>query len=73
MVLGADRIARMLLGLEAKFGHPFTYAHAEINGEPAIVQYVGGRVFGVTFCDTDGERIRAMYRVLDPDKLTRVP
>jgi RNA polymerase sigma-70 factor (ECF subfamily) len=72
VVRGADRIARMLIGIEAKFAHPFTYRLARLNGEPAVVQYLRGRVFAATFCDTDGERISAMYRVMNPDKLTRV-
>jgi RNA polymerase sigma-70 factor (ECF subfamily) len=35
--------------------------------------YRDGRPLGVTYCDTDGERITAFYRVLNPDKLREVP
>ena len=38
----------------------------------ALVSYYDNRVFAVTFCQTDGDRIVALYRVLNPDKLTRV-
>ncbi len=69
VVRGADRITRLLRGVDAKFGHPFTYRIAVLNGGPALVQYVGGRVFSASFIETDGERITAMYRVLNPDKL----
>lgn len=69
VVRGADRIARMLLGIEAKYGHPFTYRMATLNGETAVVHYLGGRVFAATFCETDGERITALYRVMNPEKL----
>jgi RNA polymerase sigma-70 factor (ECF subfamily) len=72
VVRGADRIARMLLGIEKKYARPFTYRLARLNGEPAVVQYVRGRVFGATFCETDGERVTAMYRVMNPEKLTHV-
>ena len=72
VVRGADRIARMLLGIEAKYAHPFRYRMATLNGEPAVVQYVQGRVFAATFCETDGERITALYRVMNPEKLRLV-
>ncbi|HET7457459.1 MAG TPA: RNA polymerase sigma factor SigJ [Gemmatimonadaceae bacterium] len=72
VVRGADRIARMLLGIEAKYARPFTYRLARLNGEPAVVQYVGDRVFAATFCETDGERLTALYRVMNPEKLRLV-
>ena len=56
VVRGADRIVRMLLGIEAKYGHPFTYRMASLNGETAVVHYLGDRVFAATFCQSDGER-----------------
>jgi hypothetical protein len=31
-----------------------------------------GRVYAATFCQTDGERISAVYRVLNPEKLAHV-
>jgi RNA polymerase sigma-70 factor, ECF subfamily len=69
MVHGADRVARMLLGIEAKYGHPFTYRIGVLNGGPALIQYLAGSVFSASFIETDGARITAMYRVLNPDKL----
>jgi RNA polymerase sigma-70 factor (ECF subfamily) len=62
----------MLLGIEAKYARPFTYRLARLNGEPAVVQYVGDRVFAATFCETDGERLTALYRVMNPEKLRLV-
>ena len=35
-------------------------------------EYVSGHVVATTFCETDGERVRAMYRVMNPEKLTHV-
>jgi hypothetical protein len=43
-----------------------------LNGELAVLEYAGGRVFAATFCEPDGDRIAAMYRVLNPEKLTHV-
>jgi RNA polymerase sigma-70 factor (ECF subfamily) len=72
VIRGAERIARMLLTIEAKYERPFEYRIARLNGEPALVQYLQGRVFSVTFFETDGEQIAAVYRVLNPDKLRYV-
>jgi RNA polymerase sigma-70 factor (ECF subfamily) len=72
MVRGSERIARMLLGIETKYGRPFAYKVMRVNGEPAMVSLYGGRVAMVTFADFDGDRMRAMYRVMNPDKLTRI-
>jgi RNA polymerase sigma-70 factor (ECF subfamily) len=41
-----------------------------VNGEPALAMYRDGELFAINFCETDGERITAMYRVMNPDKLT---
>jgi RNA polymerase sigma-70 factor (ECF subfamily) len=73
IVEGSDRIARLLLGVEAKGAHPFVYRLETLNGEPALISYYNGNVFAATFCQTDGERITALYRVMNPDKLTQVP
>lgn len=69
VVRGANRITRMLLSIEAKYGRPFVYAIESVNGEPALVSYLRGSVFAVTFCELDNDRVRALYRVMNPDKL----
>lgn len=72
IIAGVDRVVRLLLGIERKHGHPFGYRLAELNGEPALVQELAGGVFSATFVATDGDRILAMYRVMNPDKLGEV-
>ena len=70
---GSDAIARLLLNIERKFARPFTYRIGHMNGEPALIMYTkDGKPFGVTYVETDGERILAMYRVLNPEKLGEV-
>jgi RNA polymerase sigma-70 factor (ECF subfamily) len=72
ILVGNARIARMLLKFETKFEHPFTYSFKHLNGEIALMMHEHGKLFGVTFCETDGERIVAMYRVMNPDKLAHL-
>ena len=72
VLLGGERIARMLSKLAGKYGKESTYRVVRLNGEPAVLEYLSGRLFAATFCETDGERLSAMYRVLNPEKLTHV-
>ena len=69
---GPERIARFLLGLRRKHGDRVKYEIVELNGQPAIVSYYRGAVAATTSFDTDGRRILAVYRVLNPDKLRRL-
>jgi RNA polymerase sigma-70 factor, ECF subfamily len=68
-LLGAERIARAQLKIAEKYRGRFTYRAAQLNGEPALLQYDGGKLFAAVFCETDGARIIAMYSVLNPEKL----
>jgi len=69
VIAGRDQIARMLMKFEEKFAHLFTYRFGHMNGEPVLITETNGRPFGVTYCQTDGQRILALYRVMNPEKL----
>jgi RNA polymerase sigma-70 factor (ECF subfamily) len=66
---GALKIARFLLGIESKWRQVTRHAVQWINGEPAIVTYVGDQLYYTTSVASDGERLTAFYRVLNPEKL----
>ena len=72
VVLGADRIVRLWLGIERKWRAVVYHRIGWINGEPALVTYAGDRLVCTTSIETDGERLTAFYRVLNPDKLRHV-
>jgi RNA polymerase sigma-70 factor (ECF subfamily) len=72
VVRGADRVARLALGIARKLRPAIVHRLTWLNGEPAMVQYRHGRLHAATFCDVDGDRIVAMYWVINPEKLTRV-
>ena len=69
VVRGASRVVRLLLGLERKGRGMVRHEVAWINGEPAVATYVGDRLVFTTSVDSDGERLIAFYRVLNPEKL----
>jgi RNA polymerase sigma-70 factor (ECF subfamily) len=68
IVHGALRIVRLVLGLEHKYG-PLEHTLTWLNGEPAIATSIKGRLVFTTSVETDGERLLAFYRVLNPEKL----
>ncbi len=72
VIRGESRIVRFLLGLQSKWMDRVRHEKAWVNGEPAVLTFAAGRLFAVTTIDTDGERVRAFYRVLNPDKLGRL-
>jgi RNA polymerase sigma-70 factor (ECF subfamily) len=69
VVHGSDRIVRLVRGFERKGGGQVRHEIAWINGEAAIASYVGNRLLFVTAVASDGKRITAFYRVLNPEKL----
>lgn len=78
---GRDRVVPFLLGTERKAAGRLAHRRAWLNGGPAVVSdaCLPGAP-PVPFCATtfafartgDGARIRAVSRVLDPDKLRRL-
>jgi RNA polymerase sigma-70 factor (ECF subfamily) len=72
-IRGADRVARFILGLLGKVPPDFTFEISEINGQPAIVSYMGGKPYNVTMFDISNGRVQAINAVINPDKLRRIP
>jgi len=71
-IVGQDRVARMLLALERKYGDQVQNRITHVNGDPAVAVFHGEQLAHVTAIATDGERITAFFRVLNPDKLGHV-
>ena len=69
---GPERIARFVLGIEHKYRGLVTHEIIELNGQPAIGSYRDGVIRYATLFDTDGDRILAVYRILNPDKLAHL-
>jgi RNA polymerase sigma-70 factor (ECF subfamily) len=70
-IVGNDRIARLVIGLREKFWAPGrTLEAATVNGEPGLRIRDGNRLTATMSIATDGERIFAVYAVVNPDKLS---
>ncbi len=74
---GAGRIAELLVGFErtgrvqlARRGAPApTYEVAWLNGEPAALTFLAGKLVFATVLHLHGDRIAGLYRVMNPAKL----
>ncbi len=71
-IAGADRIVRLLLGLRQKLHGTFAQRLVWLNGQPSVLTFRDGALFDATTMEVDGGRIRAIYRVLNPDKLAHL-
>ena len=70
-IVGADRIARLVIGLREKFWAPDRAVEvATVNGETGLCFRDGNRLAATMSIVTDGERIVAVYAVVNPDKLS---
>ena len=70
---GAEKVARAALGgFQRLPKRPSGYV-LQINGENALAGYIDGKPFSVITLDTEDGRIRAIYVVSNPDKLTHLP
>jgi RNA polymerase sigma-70 factor (ECF subfamily) len=69
-IIGAERIARLVIGLRQKFWtNGRRLEISTINGEAGLSLRDGERLIATMSIATDGERIDAVYAVVNPDKL----
>lgn len=74
VVRGVDNVARGTVGSFQKL-LPKDLVHrlAFINGEPGIISYLDGKPFSVLTIEAGEERIRTIYVLTNPEKLSRLP
>ena len=70
-IVGADRIARLVIGLREKFwtGNR-RFEFISINGETGLALRDGDQLVSVMSVVTDGQHIHDVYAVVNPDKLS---
>jgi RNA polymerase sigma-70 factor (ECF subfamily) len=69
VVEGADRVARLVIGVNRKWPAEATWAPAMLNGALTALGTVAGEPFATMTLATDGERITALFLLRNPDKL----
>ena len=70
-VRGADRVARLILGIMRKTDTLRTYqpVFADVNGKPGLLFVVGAAVELAVAIETHAGRIQGLWGVANPDKL----
>ncbi|AYF96974.1 RNA polymerase sigma-70 factor [Protaetiibacter intestinalis] len=68
-VIGADRLARLLVGGMAKAGGLVVATAAWVNGQPALRLELDGRLVGVASLTIAGGRVAMVHSIANPDKL----
>ena len=71
-VRGASRVARFLANVSAKMPESYALRMLSANGEPTLFIEVDGAPFMTMTVSTDADRVRAIYVVLNPDKLAHI-
>lgn len=71
-IYGADRIIRFYLGILSKMPKDITHAMTTVNGDPGIILYWGNQVYSVISFQFDGDKLRNIYSVSNPDKLAHI-
>ena len=71
-IIGAEKVARFIVGGLAKTDATLTVGPTVVNGNPALVLHVDGELDGVIAVRVEDAHITGLYYVRNPEKLTRV-
>ena len=72
-IQGAEKVARLFIGLASKMPAGFSLRLAQVNGQLGMIIYDGSRPYGVFTADVAEGKIYAIRIVVNPEKLRRVP
>ncbi|MFE7744690.1 RNA polymerase sigma-70 factor [Nocardia sp. NPDC057455] len=71
-VIGADKVARFIVGGLTKRGVTLTIEPTAVNGGPALALHVDGELDGVIALRVEDAFITGLYYVRNPQKLTHI-
>ncbi|MGW7007342.1 RNA polymerase sigma-70 factor [Streptomyces sp. NPDC054933] len=71
-IIGADKVARYIVGGTGKTKATLTLDPTVVNGSPALVVRLDGEIDGIMAFRVEDDRITGLYYVRNPEKLTRV-
>jgi RNA polymerase sigma-70 factor, ECF subfamily len=69
-IRGSAKIGRFYAGIARKAGKTTWWAPCRVNGRPGYVSAFGAGLVQATALDVEAEGVVAIYRMLNPDKLT---
>jgi RNA polymerase sigma-70 factor (ECF subfamily) len=71
-VVGGAAVARFVIAVTRTLPQEATVEEVELNGLPALLFSAGGHPIVAIMLDTDGERIRSVFAVANPEKLRAI-
>lgn len=71
-VVGAKKVGNLLRAGVTRFGSEMTIEPVEVNGHPALLTRIGGRLDGILTLRVDDGLVTGLYYVRNPEKLSRV-
>jgi RNA polymerase sigma-70 factor, ECF subfamily len=71
-MVGSLTVARFVIGITQKLPPDATVEEIELNGAPGLVAKANGHTVVAIMIDTDGERIRSIFAISNPDKLDAI-
>jgi RNA polymerase sigma-70 factor (ECF subfamily) len=69
---GSDKVARSIIGALSRAPEDTTVEVIEANGLPALLMRIKGQIFSVLTLEVEGDVIRAVRSVANPDKLAHL-
>ncbi|MGH1563205.1 RNA polymerase sigma-70 factor [Mumia sp. DW29H23] len=71
-IVGADKVARLFGAGLARVGAAMSVDPAQVNGWPALIARLDGKLDGVLAVRVEGGLVTELYYVRNPEKLTRL-
>jgi RNA polymerase sigma-70 factor (ECF subfamily) len=71
-IIGADKVARFMIGGLGKNKRPITVSPTVVNGSPALLVHLDGEIDGVMAVSVEDAQVTGLYYVRNPEKLNRV-
>jgi hypothetical protein len=71
-IIGADKLARYLIGGMAKVEGELVASATWVNGQRCIRAELDGQLVGITSLTVENGQITRVYSIANPDKLSRL-
>ncbi|MFF4322951.1 RNA polymerase sigma-70 factor [Streptomyces sp. NPDC001568] len=71
-IIGAEKVARLLLGGLGRNTIPIAFGPTMVNGSPALAFHLDGELDSIVAARVEAGRITGLYVVRNPEKLSRI-
>ena len=68
-IFGVDRSIAFLMGVSRKIPSNLLVTEVDVNGQPGMIMKADDQIFNVMAFQFDGDKLSALYNIVNPDKL----